>query len=78
MTLGAFPPVEDIKALQEPKPVPTDAIATDPVAEATYNADVESWGDRLSRAGGRVCRHAVANGLKLPFKCPKLGAGDPR
>jgi hypothetical protein len=71
VTLGAFPPAEDVKALTEPKPVPTDAIATDPVAEAQYNAEVEGWGDRLYRAGGRVCRHAVANGMKLPFDCPK-------
>lgn len=71
VTLGAFPPAEDVKAVTEPKPVPTDAIATDPAAEAAYNAEVEGWGDRLLRAGGRICRHAVKNGMKLPFDCPK-------
>jgi hypothetical protein len=40
----------------EAKPVPTDAIATDPVAEAHYNAEVESWGDRIWSAGARLCR----------------------
>jgi hypothetical protein len=59
-----------LRALTEPKPVPTDAIASDPVAAENYNADVEGWGDRLSRAGGRVCRHAKANGMPLPFDCP--------
>lgn len=53
---GGFPPRADLAAATEAKPVPGDEIATDPVAEAHYNADVEAWGDRLQSAGGRLCR----------------------
>ena len=53
---GGYPPLADLKAVTEPKPVPGDEIATDPAAEAHYNAAVEGWGDRLFSAGGRLCR----------------------
>lgn len=71
LTSGGFPPLADVKAATEAKPVPDDAIATDPVAEAHYNADVESWGDRLSAAGGRLCRFFEA--IKMPglTGCPQ-------
>jgi len=62
-----FPPSADVAALQEAKPVPTDDIVTDARAEARYNAAVESWGDRVSAAGVRVCRWFNANGAK--FDC---------
>lgn len=53
---GAYPPLADLRAVTEAKPVPGDEIATDPVAEAHYNAAVESWGERLHSAGLRLCR----------------------
>src|SRR6478735_9110239 len=53
---GGFPPLADLKAVTEPKPVPSDEIATDPQAEANYNASVEGWGERLRSAGIRLCR----------------------
>lgn len=70
-TSGGYPPLADLKAVTEAKPVPGDEIATDPVAEAHYNADVESWGDRLSAAGARLCRFFEA--VKMPGLggCPK-------
>lgn len=52
----ALPPRADLIAVIEAKPVPDDAIATDPVAEAHYNASVEAWGDRVQAAGARLCR----------------------
>jgi hypothetical protein len=63
-----FPAYADLKV--EPKPVPTDAIVTDPKAADRYNADVETWGERGWDAVGRICRWSVANGAKLPFDCP--------
>jgi len=54
----------------EPKPVPPDSIVTDPVASAHYNAAVESWGDRLYSAGGRLCRFFER--IKMPgLECPE-------
>lgn len=50
--------------MTEAKPVPTDDIVMDPVAEANYNASVESWGDRLFSAGGRLCR--FFDGVDMP------------
>lgn len=63
-TSAGFPPLADVTAAAEPKPAPDDAIATDPVAEAHYNARVESWGDRLGSAGARLCRFFL--GLNMP------------
>ncbi|WP_157081354.1 hypothetical protein [Sphingomonas koreensis] len=37
-------------------------------AEAAYNASVESWGDRLHAAGGRLCRYFRDIGMKI--ECP--------
>jgi hypothetical protein len=54
----------------EAKPVPGDEIATDPVAEATYNARVESWGDRLRSAGVRLCKFFDETGMP-DLDCPK-------
>ncbi|NVD44381.1 hypothetical protein [Qipengyuania atrilutea] len=57
-------------AVTEKKPVPTASIATDPVAEATYNAKVEAWGDRLRSAGLRLC--AFFEDTDMPnLACPK-------
>lgn len=49
--------------------MPGDEIATDPAAEAHYNAAVESWGERLSSAGGRLCRFFARTGMKR-LRCP--------
>lgn len=70
-TTAGFPPLADVTAATEPKPIPDDAIATDPVAEAHYNASVESWGDRIGSAGARLCRFFL--GMKMPGlkACPK-------
>lgn len=51
----AFPPVADVNALQEKKPVPTPDILTSSKASSEYNAALEAWGDRLSAAGHRLC-----------------------
>jgi hypothetical protein len=60
-TPGAIPPpADDLKAVTEAKPVPSDDIATSQKAADQYSADVESWGDRISAAGGRLCRWTEA------------------
>lgn len=68
--LAGSPPRADLKALTEQKPAPTDDIATDPAAEARYNVAVETWGDRLSSAGARLCRFFAAQGAK-DLDCPE-------
>lgn len=74
---GPFPPLADVKAVTETKPVPPDTIADDPVAEANYNAAVEGWGDRLHSAGERLCRFFVRIDMpKLDF-CEKAAAPSP-
>ena len=65
-----FPPAADIRDATEAKPVAPVEIVTDAQAAARYDVEVESWGERVSRAGGRICRWAVANGAALPFACP--------
>lgn len=65
-----FPPAADIRAATEPKPVAPVEIVTSAQAAAEYDVAVESWGERVSRAGGRICRWAIANGAALPFTCP--------
>lgn len=68
---GGYPPLADVKAVTESKPVPTDEIATDPQAEANYNVDVESWGDRLRSAGLRLCEFFEETGMPMKgFDCP--------
>jgi hypothetical protein len=68
---GAIPPpVADLTAVTEPKPVPSDDIATSDQANADYNASVEGWGDRISAAGGRLCRWTKTT-YKLRIDCPK-------
>lgn len=68
---GGYPPLADLQAVTEHKPVPTDAIATDPDAEAHYNAVVEGWGDRLWSAGGRLCRFFRKTGMPDLSFCPQ-------
>lgn len=70
-TPGALlPPADDLKAATEAKPVPDDSIATSQKAADDFSASIEGWGDRVSAAGGRLCRYFERTG-KLPFKCPK-------
>lgn len=61
-----MPPHADLVAVTEPKPVPTIEIVTSDAANARYNADVESWGDRVSAAGLRLCRFFGELGSKVP------------
>ncbi|MBN8848142.1 MULTISPECIES: hypothetical protein [unclassified Sphingomonas] len=58
----------------EAKPPPTDAILTDAKTADRYNAAIELWGERLWRAGARICRAVVADGMALPFTCPAPAA----
>lgn len=67
--MQTFPPSADLEAATETKPKPTPDIVTDPQANERYNAAVESWGDRVSDAGRRLCDWSVELGAKLPFKC---------
>lgn len=70
-TTGAIPPpADDLKAMVEPKPVPTDDIATSDQANADYNASVEGWGDRISAAGARLCRWTESV-YKIKVGCPR-------
>ena len=66
---AGYPPLAEIKALTEPKPVPGDDIVTDPVASARHGVAVEGWGDRLWSAGGRLCRFYERIGMK-GLDCP--------
>jgi len=59
-----------VQAAIEPKPVPTADIVTSAQAAARYDIAVESWGERVSAAGARICRWVVDNGGTLPFDCP--------
>ena len=67
---GGYPPVADISAVTESKPLATEAILTDPVAEANHNASIEGWGDRLHSAGVRLCRFYKETGM-TGVSCPK-------
>lgn len=63
-----LPPAADVTAVVERKPAPTEAILTDPAASARYNSAVEAWGDRISAAGGRLCRYFANLGMEAD--CP--------
>jgi hypothetical protein len=63
------PPAEDLKAAIEAKPEPADDIATSQQAYDEYQARLEAWGDRLYRAGGRICRWSKRI-YKLRIDCP--------
>lgn len=68
---GAIPPpAADLQAAVEPKPQPTDDIATSQQAYDQYQASLEAWGDRLYAAGGRLCRWS-AKVYKVKLNCPK-------
>jgi hypothetical protein len=69
------PPVDDLKAAVEAKPTPTADIATSQKAADDYSASVEDWGDRLSSAGGRLCRWSERV-YKVKVGCPKAKDSD--
>ncbi len=64
----SYPPLADLSAASEAKPAPTADITTSARAGADYSAAVEAWGDRVSAAGGRLCRYFVSLGVKVG--CP--------
>lgn len=64
----------DVKGLVEPKPAPGPDILTDEAASARYSIALELWGERLWRAGGRVCRALALDGVPLGFACPPAPA----
>jgi hypothetical protein len=75
-TSGAIhPPVDDLKAAVEAKPLPGDDIATSDQASADYSAALEGWGDRLYSAGGRLCRWNKRT-FKLGIACPAPKPGE--
>lgn len=65
---GGYPPLADLQAVTEAKPVPPDEIVTSAAASEHYNAAVESWGDRISDAGLRLCRFFERTGMAV--SCP--------
>jgi hypothetical protein len=70
-TSGAIhPPVDDLKAAVEPKPVPTDEIAVSQKAADDFSAAIEGWGDRVSAAGARICRWSERV-YRVKIGCPK-------
>jgi hypothetical protein len=64
-----------LKAATEPKPAPTDDIATSQAAADHFSASIEGWGDRVSAAGGRLCRWTERT-YKLKLDCPKARPGE--
>ena len=71
-TSGGFHlPADDLKAVTESKPVPSDEIATSQKAADQFSESIEAWGNRISAAGGRLCRYTERTTGNLPFQCPK-------
>lgn len=62
-----YPPRVDVEAATEVKPIPPVDIVTDDAVAAQYDADVESWGERVQSAGVRVCRWLNERGAE--FDC---------
>lgn len=67
---AVVPPVPDLVAVTEAKPVPTEDIATSQQAYDLYQSDLEAWGDRISAAGARICRWSQSV-YKVKVTCPK-------
>lgn len=65
------PPVADLTAVTETKPIPGDEIATSQKAADDYSASVEGWGDRVSAAGARLCRWVESVYKPKGLDCPK-------
>ena len=62
------PSADDLRV--DPKPPLTVAFLSSEKAYKEYDASIEAWGERANRKVGRLCRHAVSTGYKLPFACP--------
>jgi hypothetical protein len=60
----------DASEASSAKPVPTAAILTDDGAAAAYSASVEIWGEKVSRAWGRVCRSLSTQGVAVTCPAP--------
>jgi hypothetical protein len=52
----------------EPKPVPGPEIVTDDTANARFQIEIETWGERGWAAVARICRWAQRHGAPVP--CP--------
>ena len=63
---AALPPAADLK--DEPKPEITPAVLESDVSAAEYDSAVEAGGERGWAAVGRICRWAVAHGMKADCK----------
>ena len=70
------PPLADLKAATEAKPLPTPDTVTDSEADARYNASVENWGDRVSSAGVRLCLWFQEVGVSSIECTPWLGQNN--
>lgn len=75
--VSSLPPAADIKAATESKPPPTAEIVTSAQASEDYNAQIEAWGDRVSAAGGRLCRFYQRLGMKISCPPPSTAGGPP-
>jgi hypothetical protein len=53
----------------EPKPVPGPEIVTDDTANARFQIEIETWGERGWAAVARICRWAQRHGAPVP--CPE-------
>lgn len=70
-----FPPRSVVEAATEVKPVPPTTILTDPTASDQYNAEVESWGERVQAAGVKLCRYFKGKGMQVD--CPDVATPLP-
>jgi hypothetical protein len=74
MTSAPFPSAEDLRV--EPKPKPPLEILTSQAAGEKHDNAVEAWGERGWATVGRLCRFFDAQGMELPFECPKAPAAN--
>ncbi|RDC59805.1 hypothetical protein HME9302_00026 [Alteripontixanthobacter maritimus] len=49
------PPVADVVAVTEAKPLPSVEAVTDAKAKARDDAAIEAWGERIQAAGVNLC-----------------------
>lgn len=66
-----FPPVEDIRAVTEPAPVPPLDILTSSHAASQYDDLKDKWSQGLLDAGRRLCQWTIDTGNMLPFPCKR-------
>lgn len=72
-----YPRSADLQAIVEPAPIAPPEIVTSDAADELYRAKRDSWADRISAAGGRICRWAVRSGAIFNFNCPPARVPDP-